>query len=239
MKFKRAICLFEQSGTFKHQFELLGYPAFDYDLLNEFGCTDFVVDLFQQINEKYNNSYEYNIFDDFTEDDIILAFFPCTRFETQISMAFRGESYQMRDWKPVRKLDYAMKLHNELHEYYMILCKLCTICYKNNLRLIVENPFTQPHYLNSYFPLKPSIIDYDRRVNGDYYKKPTQYFFINCEPEYSFTLEIMDGIKNNITKCSNIDNKSRKTSRSMISPVYAKRFIEKYIIGENIFKGDI
>ena len=42
-------CLFEQSGTFKNEAKKLGYEAYDYDILNEFGETDYVVDLFAEI----------------------------------------------------------------------------------------------------------------------------------------------------------------------------------------------
>jgi hypothetical protein len=42
-------CLFEQSGTFKKEFKKLGYEAYDYDIQNEFGETDNVVDLFAEI----------------------------------------------------------------------------------------------------------------------------------------------------------------------------------------------
>jgi len=39
-------CLFEQSGTFKNEFIKLGIPAEDYDIQNNFGETDHIVDLF-------------------------------------------------------------------------------------------------------------------------------------------------------------------------------------------------
>ena len=42
-------CLFEQSGTFKNEFKSLGIDAVDYDILDDFGQTDHVVDLFEQI----------------------------------------------------------------------------------------------------------------------------------------------------------------------------------------------
>jgi hypothetical protein len=42
-------CLFEQSGTFKNEFKKLGYEAYDYDNQNEFGQTDYVMDLFKEI----------------------------------------------------------------------------------------------------------------------------------------------------------------------------------------------
>lgn len=42
-------CLFEQSGTFKNEFIKLGIPAEDYDIQNNFGQTDHIVDLFEHI----------------------------------------------------------------------------------------------------------------------------------------------------------------------------------------------
>ena len=46
-------CLFEQSGTFKNEFKKLGYEAYDYDILDDFGETDFKVDLFNEIKKAY------------------------------------------------------------------------------------------------------------------------------------------------------------------------------------------
>lgn len=80
-------CLFEQSGTFKNEFKNLGYEAFDYDIQNEFNETDFVIDLFKEIEKAYTN--ETSIFDNISNADTIIAFFPCIRFEDQIQMAFR------------------------------------------------------------------------------------------------------------------------------------------------------
>lgn len=45
----RVHCLFEQSGTFKNEFRKLGIDAVDYDILDDFGQTDHVVDLFNEI----------------------------------------------------------------------------------------------------------------------------------------------------------------------------------------------
>lgn len=42
-------CLFEQSGTFKNEFRKLGIDAEDYDILNDFGETDHIIDLFAEI----------------------------------------------------------------------------------------------------------------------------------------------------------------------------------------------
>lgn len=49
MKIRKVHCLFEQSGTFKNEFKKLGIDAEDYDILNDFGETDHIVDLFEHI----------------------------------------------------------------------------------------------------------------------------------------------------------------------------------------------
>lgn len=49
----RAHCLFEQSGTFKKEFQKLGVEAYDYDILNEYGETDYQIDLFGEIQKAY------------------------------------------------------------------------------------------------------------------------------------------------------------------------------------------
>lgn len=46
-------CFFEQSGTFKNEFIKLGIPAEDYDIQDNFGETDHVVDIFENIQNAY------------------------------------------------------------------------------------------------------------------------------------------------------------------------------------------
>lgn len=46
-------CMFEQSGTFKNEFKKLGYEAYDYDIQNNFGQTDYISDLFSEIEKSY------------------------------------------------------------------------------------------------------------------------------------------------------------------------------------------
>ena len=73
-------CFFEQSGTFKNEFIKLGIPAEDYDIQNNFGETDNVIDLFNEIEKAYDN--QPSIFDKIGGDDLIMAFFPCIYFDT-------------------------------------------------------------------------------------------------------------------------------------------------------------
>ena len=49
---------FEQSGTFKNEFIKLGIPAEDYDIQDNFGQTDHVVDLFENIQNAYEGGGE-------------------------------------------------------------------------------------------------------------------------------------------------------------------------------------
>lgn len=52
-------CFFEQSGTFKNEFKKLGYQAFDYDIQNNFNETDFVCDLFKEIDNAFEGGHLY------------------------------------------------------------------------------------------------------------------------------------------------------------------------------------
>lgn len=91
-------CLFEQSGTFKNQFKKLGYDAVDVDIQNNFGETDFVIDLFAEIEKAYSG--EASIFDAITADDLIMAFFPCIHFCDAKGLFMRGEHIAQKTLLP-------------------------------------------------------------------------------------------------------------------------------------------
>ena len=46
--------MFEQSGVFKNEFKKLGYEAYDYDIQNNFGETDYQIDLFKAIEDAFD-----------------------------------------------------------------------------------------------------------------------------------------------------------------------------------------
>lgn len=108
---------------------------------------------------------------------------------------------------------------------YQLISKLCCVCIERNLKLIIENPYGQ-NYLEKFFPIKSKIIDLDRSKNGDYFKKPTQYWFINSEPKNKLLFEPRI-LRNNLKKISDSHN---KVERSLISSEYANRFIRQYIL---------
>lgn len=237
MKINKAHCLFEQSGTFKNEFIKLGVPAEDYDIQNEFGQTEHIVDLFAEIRGGYDG--KPSIFDNIGKDDLIFAFFPCVRFENQIMLYFRGQSHGMNKWSKKQKMQYCLNLQAELTEMYELVNKMFIICIDKGLKLIMENPYSEQHYLRRYWCYPPSIIDKDRRERGDYFKKPTQYWFLNCEPSNNLILEAQNY---NAIECADAIRSMRKedyektgaknvkTARSMIHPQYANRFIREYLI---------
>lgn len=55
----KAHCLFEQSGCFKNEFKKLGIEAYDYDILNDYGQTDFQIDLFAEIENAWGGGRAY------------------------------------------------------------------------------------------------------------------------------------------------------------------------------------
>lgn len=223
MQINKAHCFFEQSGTFKNEFIKLGIPSEDYDIQNEFGQTDHICDLFAEIRGGYEG--KPSVFDTIGQDDLIFAFFPCTRFETQISMSFRGEAYQMAKYSDIKKLECDLKLHKELSNNYELITKMAIICLKRGIRLIIENPLTQPHYLTMYWCLKPSILDRDRTERGDAQTKPTQYWFIGCQAENNIIFEPLDYVEHT----RHLDTRNA-TKRSLIHPQYASRFIREFIL---------
>ena len=235
-------CFFEQSGTFKNEFRKLGIEAEDYDILNDFGETDHIIDLFKEIRGGYNG--QPSIFDTIGKDDLIMAFFPCVRFEAQILFHFRGQSNHMQSWTPKQKMENCMQLQSELTELYELVNMLFIVCIDRGLKLIVENPYSEEHYLRRYWCIPPSIIDRDRRQRGDYYKKPTQYWFVNCEPQHNFIFEAQNfnaiqswWADDPINRVSAKQWKEQtgiecnyRVARSMIHPDYANRFIREHII---------
>lgn len=240
MKIRKAHCLFEQSGTFKNEFIKLGIPAEDYDIQNEFGQTDHIIDLFSQIRGGYNG--EPSIFDDMEPDDLVIAFFPCTRFEDQIALWFRGHCHSQRTWSDEQKMLRCMELQSELSNNYMLVNQMFLLARKKGIRLIMENPYSEQHYLRRYWCMAPSLIDKDRSERGDYFNKPTQYWFVNCKPENNIIFEIVNDnscTEKDVFKYTKraraslgLSHIKEETFRSLIHPDYANRFIREFILDE-------
>lgn len=215
-------CLFEQSGTFKNEAKKLGLKSYDYDISNYFGQTDIVTNLFDAINLAY--SYQKSIFDWIKKEDYVIAFFPCTRFSHNAILDITGVAGHQVGWTLEQKLKYAIGFHSQLDDYYILISKLVLIALRKGFKLIIENPYNTSHYLTRYWPVKPSIIEKDRSMFGDWFGKPTQYFFINCEPCVNFIFE------DNVCYDKKKVNGHAQIEKSLISPEYANRFIREHIL---------
>ena len=224
-------CFFEQSGTFKMEFQKLGIPAEDYDIQNEFGQTDHVIDLFADI-EKAFMGVGASLFDSISKDDLIMAFFPCIYFCENNQLAL---SWAHANYKNLSYIDRTQKIIERMasREYfYSLLCKLMAVVKESGKRLILENPMSGATYLKQNFVMSPTFIDNNRMQRGDYFIKPTGYWFVNCEPTHGMT-EQNDKKKRRIAslppgKQAGICG----TERSMISPDYARNFICDFILGK-------
>ncbi|MBO5927828.1 MAG: hypothetical protein J6Q32_03145 [Clostridia bacterium] len=217
-------CLFEQSGTFKNEFKKLGYKAYDYDILNDFGETDNIIDLFSEIEKAYVGMP--SIFDKITEKDLIFAFFPCIRFTRRMIFNFTRSGAGHKKFSDIEKLEQNIRYFNEMNFYYSLISKLVIVCLRNNIKIIIENPYHQDHILSQFWHIKPKVIDMDRTKRGDDFKKPTQYWFINCEPKNNFIMEAYSCVGEKKT----IEHTHNKVERSLINKNYANRFIKEFII---------
>ena len=164
-------------------------------------------------------------------DDVIMCFFPCTRFEAQILLSFRGDAHQLKNATDIENLERDLRLHRELSENYELITKLAIIVLKRNLRMVFENPMSEQHYLTRYWCLKPAIKDRNRRENGDYMIKPTQFWFIGFEPKHNLVFEPIDYVEKRLHQTMrNKDGHTSVERRSEIHPQYANRFIRQYIL---------
>ena len=223
-------CFFEQSGTFKNEFIKLGIPAEDYDIQNNFGETDNVIDLFAEIEKGYDN--QPSIFDKIGGGDLIMAFFPCIYFSclSQMSISWGCTNYRKLTTK--QATEQILKRVENREKFFGLAIKMLTIAKERKLKLIMENPWSQQTYLRANFIQPPSLIDNDRTKRGDYFQKPTAYWYINCQPTYGESYQ-KDKKKKRV-----IDAKAAEKAgtcseeRSMISPDYARNFICDFILGK-------
>lgn len=223
-------CFFEQSGTFKNEFRKLGIDAYDYDIQNNFGETDYMIDLFSEIENAYGGGA--SIFDTVSCDDLIIAFYPCIYFCATSQMAFFMTCVNYRKLNDLQKIDLILERDNKRTEYYQRLIKFVRICLDKGLRMVFENPWSEQTYLKANFLKVPDLVDMNRMVRGDYFKKPTAYWFWNCKPTWGQSYQ--NDKKQKTIMNSRMATKAGLCSeeRSMISPDYARNFICDFILGK-------
>ncbi len=225
-------CFFEQSGTFKNEFIKLGIPAEDYDIQDNFGQTDHKIDLFNEIETAYRGGQ--SIYDSITCDDLIMAFFPCIYFCAVSQMNFYWNSVNYRKLSIKEKTDAILERSHNREYFFGLAVKMLAVARMKGLRLIMENPWSEQTFLKANFVQPPSLVDMNRMLRGDYYIKPTAYWFINAEPTHGNT-EQLDKLKEKKTCCMTSRGSKQagicSEERSMISPDYARNFICDFILG--------
>ena len=226
----RVHCFFEQSGTFQRAFMEFGIPAEDYDIQNNFGETDHQIDLFAEIERGYDG--KPSIFDSIGRDDLIMEFFPCIHFCDAKTLFFRCQHISQKNWSLTQKMSWNIDAAMEREKFFILLMKMFSIMDVAQLRLILENPYNTSGmtYLENNF-MPPTIVDKNRMERGDYFIKPTGYWFVNCAHTSRCSFQ-KDKVQRTIMKMRNAPRKGLcSEERSMISPDYARNFIADFVLG--------
>lgn len=223
--------LFEQSGTFKQEFIKLGIPAEDYDIQNNFEQTDHQIDLFREIENAYRGGVS-SVFDSITYEDCIIAFFPCIFFSCMSQMLISYTHRNYTNYSPRQRIDAILERSANREKFFALAVKMIGIALERGLRIIMENPWSEQTFLKQNFPFNPAVIDNNRTLRGDYYVKPTAYWFINCEPTHGSTIQPRKKGKNICQIEPNHMPGICNEERSLISPDYARNFICDFILGK-------
>lgn len=217
-------CLFEQSGTFRDEFRRLNYPALDYDIANEFGKTDVVCNIFRLL--EVWRSGGYTLLNKFTPDDFLMIFFPCTYFSSQSQAQFLWNNNCYRGMSPGLKVEKILERSAMREIYYRRMVTLYGFLIERGLRAVIENPWGKStSFLCNNFVVSPDVIDTNRRRRGDWFRKPTAYWFVNCTPGKGRTYLCPSQYKT-------VEGEDYGIARSLISPDYARAFIKDYILHE-------
>lgn len=217
--------LFEQSGTFKKQLQAIGHNAKDFDICNDYGETDYIVDLFDMIDN--------NKLDVINKADLVIAFFPCTWFSDQNDLIYRKQLYQFRTWDDDKIEKY---IHERALKEKEVSIKLLKLIDNIKVPLIIENPNSRR--INKYLSDCESVL-HKRSLYGDYFDKLTRYFLFN-----GVKITEPDRIKNCIharikySKEMKMLKGTRKMKRSLIAPEYVNNLIKHiYVNGTNLYYG--
>lgn len=196
-----------------------------------------------------------------------MAFFPCIKFCSVMEQVqhedfydasqrkrkdFGSKEYYEQKWRTLR--NYSI----ERFYFYDVALKLTAVCQIRGFRMIMENPWHPTNFTNHFWFMRTSVIDKDRTRRGDYFRKPTAYWYVGCVPTYGETYQPTPRKQvRKVTAGSNalktkeklkkimdkeeldriyIDHVSKTgicdEERSMISPDYARNFICDFILGK-------
>lgn len=172
------------------------------------------------------------MFDKITKDDLIMAFFPCIYFCAASQMAFFWTYVNYRAKSMREKTDLILQRSRDREYFFALAVKMLAVAEMRGLRLVMENPWSEQTFLKANFVAAPTLVDMDRTKRGDYYTKPTAYWYINCEPTFGRSYQCPKEHKTIMkSKCASRAGLCSE-ERSLISPDYARNFICDFIIGK-------
>jgi hypothetical protein len=131
-----------------------------------------------------------------------------------------------------QRYEFVLNRSRQRQLFLELLIKLMGVCELRGIRLIVENPWAMQTYLKNGFIKAPSLIDNNRALRGDYFQKPTAYWFVNCEPTHGMTIQKDKKVKRVMDSKPAPRAGLCSEDRSMISPDYARNFICDFILGK-------
>lgn len=173
-----------------------------------------------------------SIFDNISKDGLIMAFFPCIYFcaNSQMLFSFGNRNYSKMSIK--EKTDRILERAANREYFFGLAVKMVSVAEQMGIRLIMENPWSEQTFLKSNFVIPPSFVDSNRMLRGDYYVKPTAYWFVNCVPTNGKSYQ-QDKKKKVIQQAKKgLQAGICSEERSMISPDYARNFICDFITGK-------
>lgn len=149
---------------------------------------------------------------------------------SQMLISYNHKNYT--NMQPKERTDAILERSANRELFFSRAVKMFAIAKIKGLRLIMENPWSEQTFLKQNFPLKPAVIDIDRTKRGDYYVKPTAYWFVNCNPTFGESFQPRKKGKNICQIEPNRMPGICNEERSMISPDYARNFICDFILGK-------
>lgn len=162
-----------------------------------------------------------------------MAFFPCIYFTGSTNpLYYTLENLNYQKMTTAQKIDAMLQRCKSRQYFYELIIKLVGICLDRGFRIIIENPYSPLHYLCNNFFKAPDVFDRNRQHRGDYFKKPTGYWYFNCVPTHGSSYQ--EPKEKKTIYCCSGSNKAGICSeeRSLISPDYARNFICDFILGK-------
>ena len=130
------------------------------------------------------------------------------------------------------RLEKILERSHNRELFFSLAVKMIGVCLCKGIRIVMENPWAEQTFLKSNFIQAPSVIDENRMLRGDFFVKPTAYWFFNCSPTEGFTMQYDKEQKTHQTSKGSGVAGLCSEERSMISPDYARNFICDFILGK-------